>query len=41
LERSSDVNSSCTIEDDGSGRTIFEQFMNEYYPDEDTGHETA
>lgn len=41
LERSSDVNSSCTIEDDGSGRTVFEQFMSEYYPDEEPGHETA
>ena len=38
LERSSDVNSSCRIEDDGSGRTIFEQFMGEHYPDEDPSH---
>ena len=34
LERSSDANSSCTIRDDGSGRTIFEQFMREYYSEE-------
>lgn len=41
LERSSDVNSSCTIEDDGSGRTIFEQFMDEYYPDHDSSKEAG
>lgn len=34
LERSSDANSSCTIRDDGSGRTIFEQFMRNYYSEE-------
>jgi hypothetical protein len=34
LERSSDANSSCTIRDDGSGRTIFEQFKRKYYSEE-------
>jgi|GEM_PF-1397162 len=41
LERSSDGNHSCTIKDDGSGRTIFEQFMAEYYSDEVTDHEAS
>lgn len=39
LERSRDVNSSCTIKDDGSGRTIFAQFLAAYYSDEGEDHD--
>ena len=39
LERSCDVNSSCTIKDDGSGRTIFAQFLAAYYSDESEDHD--
>jgi hypothetical protein len=38
LERSSNANSSCTITDDGSGRTIFAQFLATYYRDEGGDH---
>ena len=34
LERGTDGNAECTITDDGSGRSIFEQFMRRYYIDE-------
>jgi hypothetical protein len=39
LERSRDVNSSCKIKDDGSGRTIFSQFLAAYYSDEGEDHD--
>jgi hypothetical protein len=39
LERSCDVNASCTIKDDGSGRTIFAQFLAAYYSDECEDHD--